>query len=266
MSTADSSKDETGITGFEQELEKNLQIQTALNSILRVSLEPISLEETLQRTLELIIRLRWLAFESKGCIFLVEGEPPGLVMKAHVGMPETVLSTCARVAFGTCLCGRAIALDELTFSNCLDGRHETLYPGVEPHGHYCVPIARGERRIGLLNLYVREGHEPSMIERRFLRAAADVLAGVVERDRVEEALWKSEERFELAQRGTDAGIWDWDLRTNALFFSPKRQRILGHEEGEIGQRYEEWESRLHPDDRDRAQATIRDYLQGKITE
>ncbi len=53
---------------------------------------------------------------------------------------------------------------------------------------------------------------------------------------------------------------------NALFFSPKRQRILGHEEGEIGQRYEEWESRLHPDDRDRAQATIRDYLQGKITE
>jgi PAS domain S-box-containing protein len=247
----------------EAEAQKNLLIQTAINSVLRISLEPISLEEQLRRILNLILDLPWLALEHKGCIFLADKESNHLVMRVHVGMPAGVLSTCGQVEFGKCLCGSAFLENRVKFSCGLDARHSILYEGIHPHGHYCVPINSGQDRLGLLNLYVREDHLRSQTEDRFLRAVADVLAGIIERRTVEESLRRSEERFDLAVRGTDAGIWDWDLRRNTVYYSPHWKSILGHEEHEVSGRYTEWENRLHPEDREHALIAVHDYLEGR---
>jgi PAS domain S-box-containing protein len=80
---------------------------------------------------------------------------------------------------------------------------------------------------------------------------------------VAEALRESEERFELAVRGTDAGIWDWDLKSNEVFFSPRWKGMLGYAPEEMGNDIAEWETRLHPEDRDRALASLRDCLEGR---
>jgi GAF domain-containing protein len=183
--------------------DKNLLTQQALNAILRISLEPIPLGEQLRRVLGLILQLPWLALEAQGGIFLVEGDAEELVLTAHVGMSAGVLSTCRRVPFGTCLCGRAIAENEIVFAGGVDQCHSIRYPGLRPHGHYCVPIGCGGRRVGLLNLYVREGHQRSPEEERFLRAVADVLAGVIERQRTQERL---QEQLRLAAFGRDVGL------------------------------------------------------------
>ena len=89
---------------------------------------------------------------------------------------------------------------------------------------------------------------------------------VTDRKLAEKALRDSQERFDLAVRGTDAGIWDWDLRTNQVFFSPRWKGMLGYEDHEIQASFAEWRARLHPDDRQRALATIREYLDGQRTE
>ena len=89
---------------------------------------------------------------------------------------------------------------------------------------------------------------------------------ISDRKVAERALRESQERFDLAVRGTDAGIWDWDLRTNAVWFSPRWKSMLGYEEHEIQADFMEWECRLHPDDRERAMATIRHYLEGERTD
>jgi PAS domain-containing protein len=133
------------------------------------------------------------------------------------------------------------------FTNCVDEHHELRYEGMVPHGHYCVPIVDGDELIGVLNLYVEHDHQKTVDEERFLAAVANVLAGVVKRKRAEWALRKSEERFELAVRGTDAGIWDWDLRTNQVYYSPLWKRMLGYEEHEIQDEYAAWERLVHPD-------------------
>jgi serine phosphatase RsbU (regulator of sigma subunit) len=176
----------------EQENEQNLLIQEALNAILRISLEPIPLDEQMQRVLSLILRLPWLALEGRGCIYLADEEAGLLVQKAQVGMPPGALSTCARVPVGTCLCGQAFEQNRIIFASCIDDRHTIRYPEIAPHGHYCVPISSGERPLGLLNLYVRDGHQPVPTEERFLCAVANVLAGVIERQRVEQELRRQE--------------------------------------------------------------------------
>jgi PAS domain S-box-containing protein len=186
-----------------READQNLLIQQAINSILRISLEPISLDEQMHRVLALLLQLPWLALEARGCIYLVEDGAKQLVMKAHLGMPAGVLGTCSLVPFGTCLCGQAIADNEIVFFGGVDACHTILYPGIQPHGHYCVPLGCGGRRVGLLNLYVREGHQPSPVEERFLRAAADVLAGIIERQRTRERL---QEQLRLAAFGRDVGL------------------------------------------------------------
>jgi PAS domain S-box-containing protein len=134
------------------------------------------------------------------------------------------------------------------------------------HGHYCIPMVSAGEVVGVITCYLPEGHARNAEEERFLAAVADVLAGAIRRKQAEDSLRKSEERFSLAVQGTDAGIWDWDLRTNRVYFSPRWKSMLGYEEHEIADDFHDWERLLHPDDRQRALDTIQGYLNGDSSE
>jgi PAS domain S-box-containing protein len=245
-------------------VETNLLIQNVINQVLRTSLEPVGLEEHLRRTLDLILSVPWFANRAMGGIFLAEGQT--LVLKAQRGLPAEVLSRCRAVPFGHCLCGRAALNRATVFADCLDERH-IHYPGQQEHGHYCVPIQAEDRLYGVIMVYLNALPHPRRTEEEeFLSSVARVLAGTIERLRAEEALRRSEERFDLAVRGTDAGIWDWDLRTGSVYFSPRWKGMLGYADDELPNATSVWELRLHPDDRERARATLHDYLEGRSAE
>jgi two-component system, cell cycle sensor histidine kinase and response regulator CckA len=111
---------------------------------------------------------------------------------------------------------------------------------------------------------------PVEVRLSYARLDRDYLLAVVRdltnRKRSEAALRGSEERLQLALLATGLGPWDWDLRTGAVEFSPEWKRQLGYEPDEIESRYEEWENRLHPDDRERVLAALRAYLDGQRPE
>ena len=69
--------------------------------------------------------------------------------------------------------------------------------------------------------------------------------------------------FSLAVFGAKDGLWDWDIRTDTVAFSARWKTMLGYEEDELGPHFSEWESRVHPDDQDRARATLQAYLAGE---
>ena len=73
-------------------------------------------------------------------------------------------------------------------------------------------------------------------------------------------LHESEERYALAARGTNDGLWDWNVLTNEVYWSPRWKALLGYEESEIGTNPEEWLSRIHHDDVQLAKATLDAHL------
>ncbi len=63
-----------------------------------------------------------------------------------------------------------------------------------------------------------------------------------------EALKASEERYALAARAANDGLWDWNLPTNRVYFSPRWKSLLGYADGEIENHANAWWDRIHPDD------------------
>ncbi|HEV2915366.1 MAG TPA: EAL domain-containing protein [Pyrinomonadaceae bacterium] len=86
---------------------------------------------------------------------------------------------------------------------------------------------------------------------------------LTERARFEEALRESEERYALAARGANDGLWDWRLKSNEIYFSARWKSMLGYAEDEIGNRPEEWFSRVHPDETEALEAEIAEHTRGE---
>ena len=74
--------------------------------------------------------------------------------------------------------------------------------------------------------------------------------------RAQEALKESEERYALAARGSNDGLWDWNLTANIVHFSPRWKAMLGYQENEISEKPEEWFDRIHDADRARVKSEL----------
>ncbi len=111
----------------------------------------------------------------------------------------------------------------------------------------------------------RRGHRVEVRVRPMAEGGGVIaFTDVTERVKAEEALRASEERYALAAAGANDGLWDWDLATNHIFFSPRWKEMLGHQESGIGDGAEEWLSRIHPEDVQRVTAQIDAHLNGTV--
>jgi len=82
----------------------------------------------------------------------------------------------------------------------------------------------------------------------------------------EDALRESEERYALAVRGANDGLWDWKLDTNKIYFSPRWTRMLGYSDNESWSDPQEWFSRIHPADRAGVEVQLAAHRHGESPE
>jgi diguanylate cyclase (GGDEF)-like protein/PAS domain S-box-containing protein len=94
------------------------------------------------------------------------------------------------------------------------------------------------------------------------RASRELVRRIAENARLFDQVRGSEERYALATRGANDGLWDWNLRTNQIYYSARWKSILGYEEDEIRDSPDEWFDQVHPEDRDRVKAELAAHLEG----
>jgi diguanylate cyclase (GGDEF)-like protein/PAS domain S-box-containing protein len=89
-----------------------------------------------------------------------------------------------------------------------------------------------------------------------------VALDITGRKRAEHALRESEERYALAMSGANAGLWDWDLDSEVVYFSARFRSILGYSQDEIGSSPSDWLKRVHPEDVRALDAALAAHLAG----
>ncbi|MBL7903845.1 MAG: PAS domain S-box protein [Bacteroidales bacterium] len=95
-------------------------------------------------------------------------------------------------------------------------------------------------------------------------ATQTYIRDITERKAAEKALIESEQRYALAVEGVNEGIFDWNLVTNEVYFSNHYKSILGLQPDEMRNELSDWESRIHPDDRERVLKANEDYIEGRV--
>ncbi len=83
------------------------------------------------------------------------------------------------------------------------------------------------------------------------------------RRRAEKAAGESAERFELVARASNDAIWDWDLKTDVLWWGQGFTTLFGYEKDEVDPTIASWTERLHPEDRERVLKGIRNSIDSR---
>ncbi|MFN2226152.1 MAG: GAF domain-containing protein, partial [Anaerolineae bacterium] len=111
-----------------------------------------------------------------------------------------------------------------------------------------APIAEDGEVTGILNVTIDATDRVQT--HRDLEVALETLRG-------------REERLALVMEGISDGVWDWDIESGEVYFSPRWKSMLGYAEDEIENKFESWQGLIHPEDRERAEAALREHLKGR---
>jgi diguanylate cyclase (GGDEF)-like protein/PAS domain S-box-containing protein len=114
--------------------------------------------------------------------------------------------------------------------------------------------------LGLANALPRGAWDVNL--QLLLKLLGNSLGAGLERLRVEGRLNKLEERLELAQGAANDGLWDFDIESNEVHFSPRWKQMLGYPVDAMLDS-PDWRSLVHPEDMSRVQSAIRDHVAGK---
>ncbi|MEM7453217.1 MAG: EAL domain-containing protein [Planctomycetota bacterium] len=75
-------------------------------------------------------------------------------------------------------------------------------------------------------------------------------------------LWESQERYALAARGANDGLWDWNITSNELYVSPRWREMLGYSDSAPITVDKGWMDSIHTSDREKFERALRNHLDG----
>ena len=128
-----------------------------------------------------------------------------------------------------------------------------------------IPLEGVDGVLGKFMLYYGEPHHLSSEERQLASVIAAQIAFAVERTQAHQASRTSQERLRFALDAANMGTWDWDLRTRSVQWSDNMERIHGLLPATFDGTFESYEREIHPEDRERVRASLRQALADRVS-
>ncbi|MEG5044777.1 PAS domain S-box protein [Microcoleus sp. B4-C1] len=145
-----------------------------------------------------------------------------------------------------------------------------------------TPIFSSQGQVlGTFGMYYSQPRYPKNFDLQLIEASINLAGIAIERNQAEESLkqlnqelenrvkqrtaqlMQTEERWQLALKGNNDGIWDWNLQTGELFVSDRFKEITGYEDSDISDYNNTWNTSLHPDDLVSSQQLLQEHLERK---
>lgn len=156
-----------------------LENNRTLGRLFDVASRSTSLVEMLQSSLDILLKMSWLALQSRGGIFLVGTDSDRraflrLVVSQNLG--GTIPELCSLEELDQCLGGSIAPSDDMMQGYCTGDRYEAGSEVMYPSGYCNFPIRSGDRLVGVLVLYLPLGSMENEEQASFLRRVAGMLS------------------------------------------------------------------------------------------
>ena len=73
-----------------------------------------------------------------------------------------------------------------------------------------------------------------------------------------------QERFKRVIEASNTGVWEWNIKTNEVYYSPRWKEMLGYNDEELPNKFSTWQENLHPEDLDRMLKNVNDFIQNPV--
>jgi diguanylate cyclase (GGDEF)-like protein/PAS domain S-box-containing protein len=157
-----------------------------------------------------------------------------------------------------------LEIDLILMDIKLRGEMDGIDAATKIRDHLDIPIIyltafADEKTLSRARLTEAYGYLIKPFEDRELRSS---IVMALYKYQIEQKLKESEERYALATRAANDGIWDWDLVTDEIYYSPRWISMLGLDEKAIINTPGEWLERIHSDDRNMVDQALNAHLSG----
>ena len=242
------------------QLEEQVAWLTSLSKVGQSVTSTLELGEVLIRIVEAGVSL---TNAEEGFLALLEKETGLLYLRAVKNMDEVSIKTM-RIPIADSLVGQVIKSKRpLRAVEPSMKAPLKVSTGYLVHSLLHVPILSKGQPLGVLSVTNRKNDIPFKDNDEVVLSSLAAYAAVAldnaalyqqarqeitERQRVESALRESEERYALAVRAANDGLWDWNLKKSQIYYSPRWKQMLGYSDEEISDNPNEWFNRVHPED------------------